>query len=248
MHTIGITDCSKYAIYEKWILAYQLPIKIIKLGYRLNNLSDIVHCQGIVLSGGEDVHPRFYNKPDYLPYCYTDDVDEKRDEFEWKILQYTEQNKVPVLGICRGLQFFNVFLGGTLVPDIPTWQKNGYLGSNVTAIQQLDNKPISHAKLANGQDSYHSIHIAPNSQLHALVGATQGIVNSNHHQCADHLGKGLVISATSEEGIIEALERPNSPEKPYICLVQWHPERLNQPESSLSDGIRRLFLEKIAHI
>jgi putative glutamine amidotransferase len=236
---IGITDCSKYAIYEQWIRAYSPQVQIIKLSYHLQNLSAAAQCQGVVLTGGEDVHPRFYGKPEYYPYCYADDVDEKRDEFEWQLLQYTEQHQLPVLGICRGLQFFNVFLGGTLIPDIPTWQQKA---TDAAATSQ---QRLQHTKLLNGQDSYHAINILENTQLQHLAQANTGIVNSNHHQCADNLGKNLVISAISPDGIIEALERPNSTDKPYICLVQWHPERMNNPESPLSAGIRQRFFEEV---
>src|SRR5687767_6629256 len=110
---IGVTDCSKFDIYRDWVLSYNKNVEVIQLGYKLNNFDEIRKCNGIVLTGGEDVHPRFYNQPEYYPYCYDDDIDEKRDEFEFKVLTYTEANSVPVLGICRGMQVGNVFFGGT---------------------------------------------------------------------------------------------------------------------------------------
>jgi putative glutamine amidotransferase len=118
--TIGITDCSKYANYEKWI-SMENDVVVVKLSHADNNFEDIKKCDGIILSGGEDVHPRYYHKPEYLKYCH--EIDERRDEFEWKVLEFTEKNSLPLFGICRGLQMANVYFGGTLVPDIPAFGK-----------------------------------------------------------------------------------------------------------------------------
>ena len=120
---IGVTDCSKYANYNKWIASYAESVEVIKLSYDSNNIDDLENCHGIVLTGGEDVHPRFYGKPELYEYCYKEDVNEVRDEFEWRVLEYSKKNKLPMLGICRGLQVANVFYGGTLIPDIPSWGK-----------------------------------------------------------------------------------------------------------------------------
>ena len=78
---IGITDCGKYQNYHEWIAAASPEIEIVNLSYRNNNFDDIKKCTGIILTGGEDVHPRFYNLPEYLPYCLPTDMDEQRDEF-----------------------------------------------------------------------------------------------------------------------------------------------------------------------
>ena len=122
--TIGVTDCHKYENYSRWIKSYSSDIEIIKLTEKTQNLNDAAKCQGIVFTGGEDVHPRFYYKPEYLPYCHQDDINEARDEFEMKLMEYTQKKTGAVLGICRGLQLYNVFRGGTLIPDIPSWSKS----------------------------------------------------------------------------------------------------------------------------
>ena len=221
---IGVTDCSKYTNYANWILARGPEVKVKKLTRRPSNLEDIKDCDGVVLTGGEDVHPGVYNRPDLYEYCYKDDVSEARDEFELKILEYTEANAVPVLGICRGLQIANVFFGGTLIPDIPRWGK------------------FNHSKLPDDTDRYHSILVDPASWLHKITGNEAGLVNSNHHQSADAIGKGLIVSALSPDGIVEALERKNPDGGSFLCLVQWHPERMNDQGSNFVKNIREAFI------
>lgn len=136
---IGITDCTRYANYERWFLDAPTKVDIIRLSYNLNNLDDIENCEGIVLSGGEDVDPRRYKRPDLLGRLELTDIDEKRDEFEWEVIERALKLKLPILGICRGsylsfswipiilneffcigMQLFNVYHGGTLIFDIPS--------------------------------------------------------------------------------------------------------------------------------
>ncbi len=99
---VGITDCARYANYERWFLDAPTKVDIIRLSYNLNNLDDIEKCQGIVLSGGEDVDPRRYKRPDLLGRLELTDIDEKRDEFEWEVIERALKLKLPILGICRG--------------------------------------------------------------------------------------------------------------------------------------------------
>lgn len=211
--TIGVTDCSKYGIYENWIRGNNPNIEAIKLSEHLQNYDDAQKCDGILFTGGEDVHPKFYNKPEYYEYCYKEDVSELRDDFDLKLLDFTEKNQIPVLGICRGLQVINVYFGGTLIPDIPTWGK------------------WNHSKHPDNSDRYHAVNLDPNSWLKTLVGEERGIINSNHHQAVEMVGKGLVVNAFSEDGVVEGLERKD-PTKSYLCLIQWHPERMKDMETN----------------
>jgi len=222
--TIGVTDCSKYDNYARWIQAYGKEIQILKLSEKVNNWQEAERCQGILFTGGEDVHPRYYHKPEYLKYCHLDDVNEERDDFEFRLMEYTERNHIPVLGICRGLQVYNVFMGGTLIPDIPSWGKP------------------THAKLHDGSDRYHRIKVVADSWLGSLTGQSLGEVNSNHHQSIDTVGKGLVVSAFSEDGIVEAIDRENLQGKGFMCMVQWHPERMDNQQSPFVHAIRETFI------
>ncbi|MBT1697611.1 gamma-glutamyl-gamma-aminobutyrate hydrolase family protein [Fulvivirgaceae bacterium PWU4] len=221
--TIGITDCSKYPNYEQWI-RQEADTEVIRLSYKENNFADIERCQGIILSGGEDVHPRFYNKMEYLEYC--DEIDERRDEFEWKVLEYTESKQLPLLGICRGLQMANVFYGGTLVPDIPSFGR------------------FNHSRFAD-KDRYHTVQVDANSMLRKIAGSEIGEINSAHHQSAELIGKGLVSNALSPDGIVEGIERKNGAGKPYLQLVQWHPERMTDLGNPFSKNIKLSFLEAV---
>lgn len=104
---IGITDCARYGNYERWLLDAPEKCHVIRLSYRLNNLSEIEQCQGLVLSGGEDVDPRRYKRPDLCGRVEFTDIDENRDEFEIQVIARALQLKLPILGICRGKLFLN---------------------------------------------------------------------------------------------------------------------------------------------
>jgi len=222
--TIGITDCSKYYEYKSWI-ENEPAIKIIKLSYLHNNLSDIQKCDGIILTGGHDIHPGLYNKPEYLEFCNTKNIDERRDEFEWKVLEQTKE--LPVLGICRGLQLANIFFGGTLIPDNIAFGKT------------------DHTKIEEADDRYHDVKIKSNTLLKKITVAEIGEINSAHHQSADDVGKGLSINATSADGVIEGLEWKAPQEKSFLLLVQWHPERMTNQESIFSKNIKQAFLNAV---
>src|ERR1017187_1567836 len=223
---IGISEGTRYYNYEKWF--HNEPgVMIIKLGYQLNNFDEIEKCNGIILSGGHDLNPRLYNQPEFLSYIDPKDIDERRDEFEWKILQHTEVNQKPLLGICRGLQFVNVYFGGTLVPDIPAFGK------------------YNHSKLNAETDREHIVDIDPNSALFKVIGKEKGTVNSAHHQSVDMPGFGLVVNALSPDGIVEGMERRNPEGSSYLMLVQWHPERMADMESVFTKNIKQSFLDAV---
>lgn len=224
--TIGITDNSKYDAYARWI-AREPHTEVIRLGYAVDNFHDATRCQGILLSGGdEDIHPGFYGQPEFLPLC-TGGVDERRDEFELKLIDYALSNRLPLLGICRGLQIVNVYFGGTLVPDIPA-------------------KGIpDHSRFAEGNDRYHNVSLGEGSRLGTIAGQVSGEVNSAHHQAADRIGDGLTANAISDDGVIEGLERTGKEDKSFLMLVQWHPERMRDQNNPLSRGVKQRFLTEI---
>ena len=99
---VGITDCARYGNYERWFLDAPQKVDVIRLSYSSDNLAELDKCQGIVLSGGEDVDPRRYKRPDLVGRVEFTDINEKRDDFEMQVIGLALQLKLPILGICRG--------------------------------------------------------------------------------------------------------------------------------------------------
>jgi putative glutamine amidotransferase len=220
---IGITECGKYQNYANWI-AQETDVETVLLSYKQNDLKSLERCDAIVLTGGEDINPVLYHKPEYQKFC--EDKIDKRDAFEWKVLEYSQRNHVPVLGICRGLQIGNAFFGGTLIPDLITWGKE------------------KHSKV-KGYDLYHHATTTSGTLLHGIVKSENGEVNSAHHQSADLVGGELMINAISPDGVIEGLERKDKKGKSFLLFVQWHPERMKNQESAFASGIREGFMKDV---
>ena len=221
---IGITDCGKFENYRRWI-EMEPGIEVVKLSFHAQNDSEVDSCQGILFSGGEDIHPELYGKPEFVQKYGLTEIIPARDQFEYKVIEKALSLKKPVLGICRGLQLINVYLGGTLVPDIPILYHS-----------------TAHGKIS-GQDQSHFIRVENISLLHDISGQELGIVNSAHHQSVDRPANELKISAYSEPAIVEAMEWKEPAKKSWLLMVQWHPERMSDLSSPLSANLKSAFLE-----
>jgi acyl-CoA reductase-like NAD-dependent aldehyde dehydrogenase/gamma-glutamyl-gamma-aminobutyrate hydrolase PuuD len=216
--------------YWDWFKASDLEedIELIELNFEKNNSEDIYQCDGFVLTGGVDTHPSFYNgKTIYNNSPSTFQIE--RDYFEEKIYRYSQLNKLPVLGICRGMQLINVLEGGKLIQD-------------------LDNGNERHRK--EESDKVHSIIAERSSLLHKVSGSMSGRVNSAHHQAIDPegIGDNLMVNAydDDDEKIIEGLEFKNKAGKAFMLCVQWHPERIkNKEENPFSENLKKEFLNAI---
>jgi putative glutamine amidotransferase len=219
---IGITDCGKWENYARWVAKFDPQAEIVKLSWRENNLKEVARCHGLVFTGGEDVHPKFYGQEHRLLELDPKEVNLDRDEFEMDVMKSAMENELPVFGICRGLQLINVYFGGSLILDLPKLGKSGH-------------------EKSSGYDQLHPIEVVADSQLRGLVNAEAGAVNSAHHQAADRIGEGLKVSASSG-GITEGLEWENPDGKPFLLLVQWHPERMRDSESPFSRNLILSFL------
>jgi putative glutamine amidotransferase len=227
MHlTIGITNTeARYPNYPLWIKGND-DIEIIKLD--AENFDDIKKCDGIVLSGGIDTHPKFY-KNERLNYPLAPSTfNEQRDEFELKVFNYTQEKKIPVLAICRGMQLVNVALGGDLIQDLE------------------ENKKQDHRR-HNDVDGIHQITVAKGSLLYQITGTDTGTINSAHHQAFGKIANDLKVTAYSPDNVAEAAEWKNKEHKPFLLCVQWHPERLaqEQPDNPFTKNIREHFLKEI---
>lgn len=152
---------------------------------------------GLLLTGGGDIDPARYGQPDRgsLP------PDPERDRTELALIKACLDAGKPVLGICRGCQVLNVALGGTLMQD---------LGEALN---------LFHRRI--DADKVHPVRAQEGSILHSLYGPLFH-VNSAHHQAVDMPGKGLIVTARSESGVVEAIELPGRP----VLGVQFHPERM----------------------
>jgi putative glutamine amidotransferase len=158
---------------------------------------------GLLLTGGVDIEPSAYGES--FDHSVTRTSPE-RDEFEFKLTKTAIKQKMPVLAICRGLQVLNVVMGGSLVQDIPTM-----ISSKISH----DDERRQRHELA------HQITLKTGTRLYEILKMESLWVNSFHHQSAKILGDGLIPVAWAEDGVIEALELPNSH---FVVGVQWHPE------------------------
>jgi putative glutamine amidotransferase len=125
---------------------------------------------------------------------------------------------MPVLGICRGAQIFNVAMGGSLIPDI---EAAGFMNH----------------RRGDEPERVHGVHVMNGSILNGIVGVSAGTVNSSHHQAVDAVGRGLAVAARSDDGIIEALEWEDPAGRPFVLLVQWHPERMGDTAGPFSRNL-----------
>jgi gamma-glutamyl-gamma-aminobutyrate hydrolase PuuD len=200
---IGITRCSKLDDYIESVKRAGGEPVVLEPGDDPHESLDRV--DGVLLSGGPDVHPDHYGQPLHP----TTVVDNDRDTFEIPLSREAVARDVPLFAICRGVQVLNVAAGGTLVQDIPS------------AIEtELDHR-IQEPKHAPA----HGVRVAPDTVLASTLGAGRQLdtctVNSRHHQAVDRVAPSFIVSAVSTDGIVEAIERPES----QFCVgVQWHPE------------------------
>lgn len=160
---------------------------------------------GVVLTGGGDIEPERY---DVAAAPETDRVDPFRDRFDLALTERVLERRTPALAVCRGLQVLNVAAGGTLLQDVPT-----------------------HRCLDRPKDAAHAVEVASGTRLADAVGASRLDVNSLHHQGVDRVGDGLVVTATADDGLVEALE-PQAGD--HVLAVQWHPELMRDRAEHLA--------------
>lgn len=157
---------------------------------------------GFLLTGGHDVSPKLYGE-EKLPEC--GECCEMRDRMEEKLFLSALKADKPVFGICRGIQFMNAVLGGTLYQDIPTQYS--------TTTQHHMEPPYDR--------SVHSVSIVESTPLAKILSCEKINVNSYHHQAIKVLSNQLKPMAISEDGLVEAVYYPD---KTFVIALQWHPE------------------------
>ena len=167
----------------------------------------LARVDGLLLTGGGDVDPTLYGQTRHATF---EAAESGRDAFEIALAKAAMAKGIPFLAICRGMQVLNVAMGGTLIQDIP---------SEVTgALEHAVPQPRFHIA--------HEVWVSKGSRLATLLadhmedGETCH-VNSRHHQSVKDVAKGFDITATSPDGVVEAMEKPGAG---FCVAVQWHPE------------------------
>lgn len=161
-------------------------------------LSHLVGLADVVLFlGGEDVNPSYYNA---VPSPQLGAINQRRDSFEHSVADEAVAQKKPMMGICRGQQFINVYFGGTLYQDLPT-----------ECPSDLRHRGTPHTTL-----------IEPDSRLAGIMGESTVITNSHHHQAVKVLAPGFRVAARATDGTIESIECDSLP----VAGVQFHPESM----------------------
>jgi putative glutamine amidotransferase len=217
----------KHQFYVDWLTAAS-GVEVITLSAADHNVDELSRCNGLVLSGGIDIHPQFYGGQQLDYPGAPAHFDPARDRMEMAAFQIATEQRLPVLGICRGLQLINVICKGTLVQD---------LGQEPPESQHLGNP-----------DSFHLVHVERGTLLHDLVGSDEERINSAHHQAVSKLGEGLMVNCRAEDGLIEGIEWLHKKDKPFMLAVQWHPERMFRfqlENAPMSRKIQERFIEEI---
>lgn len=169
-------------------------------------VQDALTCDGLLLPGGGDMDPKFYGQ-ERIPACGEPNL--LRDAAEPLLLRAFLAADKPVLGICRGIQVMNAVLGGDLYQNI---------------------KPFEHLPHNGHWAKVHTVTVRRGTLLSRILGQDTVLVNSQHHQAVDRVAPGFTLAALSEDGIVEAIEKPDA----RFCLgVQWHPEWLSDADPAM---------------
>ncbi len=182
-----------------------VPILIPIVKDPTNLITLLPHIDGLLLSGGIDIHPDSYQEEVHPTLRETD---KQLDELELILMDWALQQDIPTLGICRGLQMINVALGGTLYQDLATEHPGD----------------LQHANWDLPPDKIiHHVQLEPGSYMEKVLGVQEVTVNSLHHQAIKEAGRGVFISGRSEDNVVELIEVPR---QSFMVAVQCHPEEL----------------------
>ena len=206
--------------YVKWVEGENI---IILDAYTIKNTDSILKlADGIILTGGEDINPLEYNDTINLKVC--GDINYERDTLERKLFDFAFDNKIPLIGVCRGMQMMNVASGGTLFGDIPT---------------EIGTKVIHR----NNGEVFHEIVLCDTSTLIFPIGTDTIMVNSWHHQGLKIMPNHFRVIARSYDNLPEAVVMDTSIH-PFMIAVQFHPERLGK-NNIIHQTIKNSFYKKI---
>lgn len=210
-------NCIADAYINAVVLAGGVPVLIPVL----EDVDDLVELldklDGLILSGGGDIDPSFFNEPLQASPA---SINESRDIYDLKLIKLATDRQMPVFGICRGFQVLNVAFGGSLYQDIPTHYPQPFL--------QHDQPEPRH-------EATQRIRIEEDSLLYTILNEKEVKVNTFHHQAIKELAPIFKITARAEDGIVEAFEANNHH---AVWGVQFHPESMAVHGE---EGMQRLF-------
>jgi len=210
--------------YINWLKRADSTVQYVNL-YTLpfdSALNVLETCDGLLLTGGEDVFPGIYGSEEDTARCGT--INFYRDTLEINLVYIALEMKMPIFGVCRGEQLLNVVFGGELFIDIP---------------QDFDSA-ILH-RCDDYLTCFHMVYVEQNSFLHTLCNCDSALVTTNHHQAVSMLGPDLAANAYAPDGLKEGVELADREGQPFILAVQWHPERM-EAENPLSGPLAEAFL------
>lgn len=192
--------------YKSVVAVGGVPV-IIPVTDDLATIEAIVgRLDGILLSGGGDMHPRYYNEE---PIPENGTPDELRDRYDVALIKSAVEYQLPVLGICRGMQVLNTVFGGSLYQDIN--------------VQYADKQPMCHSQNEERSVTTQTASVVTDSLLYSILSCNTLPINSIHHQAVKRIADGFRAVAFADDGICEAIESLYYP----ILGVQWHPEHLS---------------------
>lgn len=196
--------------YKSVVAVGGVPV-IIPVTDDLATIEAIVgRLDGILLSGGGDMHPRYYNEE---PIPENGTPDELRDRYDVALIKSAVEYQLPVLGICRGMQVINTVFGGSLYQDI--------------SVQYADKQPMCHSQNEERSVTTQTASVVADSLLYSIVNCNTLPINSIHHQAVKRIADGFRAVAFADDGICEAIESLYYP----ILGVQWHPEHLSEADA-----------------
>ncbi|MDD6058377.1 MAG: gamma-glutamyl-gamma-aminobutyrate hydrolase family protein [Clostridiales bacterium] len=211
MKKIGIVGDNETIVCQNYCEAVEAcSVKAVELDWS-GGTEGIKELSGIVIAGGADLNPALYHEENIASRDWND----RLDAFEFQVIKEALQNKMPLLGICRGHQILNVFFGGSLIQNVERCDLHERIGS---------------------VDKVHMGRLLRNSFLYDIYQEEEIMINSAHHQAIKELGAGLRAVQFSEDRVIEAFCHKELP----IYGVQWHPERmcLKHTRADTVDGLK----------
>ena len=182
-------------------------------------LEDLELADALILPGsGQDMNPKLWGEEDHG----SNDINDELDRVQWKLMDRALERGKPILGICRGMQFINVYFGGSLIQELP----------------------CSGSHKAGTPERYHDVFHLPGTFMADLYGESSE-VNTRHHQGIGRIGENLQVVSVwndGEDSVVEAI----ACEARFILGLQWHPEKMflhgNERQRGDAEKLLRWFL------